>query len=194
MQSPAGEALSPGEEQTVSQFALVAYIADPLGRFLDDLRLELTPGCKPHAHVTVLPPRPLHDEVTETIQQIAEDTKAAAPFRIELGQIEIFEATHVIYLGLARGGNELRHLYGALNSGCLKYAENFPYHPHITIAQNILPEDSARLARIATERWADYRGPREFSVSVLSFVQQVAPSIWLDIAALPLGVAVSVGS
>jgi 2'-5' RNA ligase len=193
MQSPAGVVLSPGEEQTISQFALVAYIPDPLGRFLDDLRLELTPGCKPHAHVTVLPPRPLHDEVTETIQQIAEDTKGAPPFRIELGQIEIFEATHVIYLGLARGGTELRQLYAALNCGCLKYAENFPYHPHITIAQNILPEDSARLARIATERWAEYRGARDFSVSVLSFVQQVAPSIWLDVAALPLGVTVTVG-
>ncbi len=194
MQLPAGEALSLGEAQTLSHFALVAYIPDPLGRFLDDHSTELTPGCKPHAHVTILPPRPLYDDLTETIREIEDDTRGAAAFQIELGEIEMFDATHVIYLGLARGGNELRQLYSALNCGCLKYTENFPYHPHITIAQNILAEDSARLARIATERWAEYRGPRGFSVSVLSFVQHVAPSVWADVAALPLGVAVSVAS
>jgi hypothetical protein len=190
MYSPSGEDQSSGEDQTLSQFALVAYIPDPLGRFLDDLRVELTPGCKPHAHVTILPPRPLHADLTETIRQIADDLKGGAPFRIELGEIEIFEASQVIYLGLARGAAELRQLYGTLNCGCLQYSENFPYHPHITIGQNILPGDTPRLALIAKEKWAQYQGPRGFDVSVLSFVQHVAPSIWADIAALPLGVAV----
>ena len=46
-------------EQRLNVFALVIYIPDPLGRFLDDLRTELVPGCNPHAHVSVLPPRPL---------------------------------------------------------------------------------------------------------------------------------------
>ena len=46
-------------EQRLNVFALVIYIPDPLGRFLDDLRRELVPGCNPHAHVSVLPPRPL---------------------------------------------------------------------------------------------------------------------------------------
>ena len=183
-----GEGASPGEEQTLSQFALVAYIPDPLGSFLDGLRLHLTPGCKPHAHVTVLPPRPICHEVAETIRQIDAGLKEAAPFRIELGEIEIFEGSHVIYLGIARGETELRQLYGALNQGCLKYIEPFPYHPHITIAQNIAPEEAARLAAAAKEWWAGYGGPRGFDVSVLSFVQHVAPSIWADIAALPVGV------
>ncbi len=46
-------------EQRLNVFALVIYIPDPLGRFLDDLRTALVPGCNPHAHVSVLPPRPL---------------------------------------------------------------------------------------------------------------------------------------
>jgi 2'-5' RNA ligase len=194
MQSSGREGQSSGEDLTLSQFALVSYIADPLAGFLDDLRVELTPDCKPHAHVTILPPRPLYYDVTDTIQKIADDIRGAAPFRIEVGEIEIFEASHVIYLGLARGANEMRRLYSALNRGCLKYAEPFPYHPHITIAQNILLEESAGMVRIARERWANYRGPRGFTVSVLSFVQHVAPSIWTDVAALPLGVEVPVGS
>jgi 2'-5' RNA ligase len=187
-----GECQSSGEDQTLSQFALVAYIPDPLGRFLDDLRLELTPDCKPRAHVTILPPRPLHDDLADTIRQIAEDIKGAAPFRIELGEIEIFEASQVVYLGLARGAGELRRLYRTLNCGCLQYNENFPYHPHITLGQNIPPGDAPRLALIAKQKWAQYQGPRGFTVSVLSFVQHVAPSIWADLVAVPLGVEVPV--
>jgi 2'-5' RNA ligase len=194
MQSSARERQSLGEEQTVGQFALVTYIPNPLGRFLDDLRLELTPGCRPRAHVTILPPRPLHDDLKASVQQITEDIRGIAPFRIELGEIAVFEASHVVYLGIARGASELGQLYSALNCGCLKYDENFPYHPHITIGQNILPDETARIAPLATEMWANYRGPRSFEVSVLSFVQHVAPAIWIDVAALPLGMEVPVGS
>jgi 2'-5' RNA ligase len=194
MQSSGSEGQSSGEELTLSQFALVSYIADPLAGFLDDLRVELTPDCNPHAHVTILPPRPLHNDLTDTVQKITEDIRGVAPFRIELGEIEIFEASHVIYLGLARGASELRQLYAALNRGCLKYTEPFPYHPHITIAQNILPEEATGMVLTARERWAQYRGPQDFTVSVLSLVQHVAPSIWTDVAALPLGVEVPVGS
>jgi 2'-5' RNA ligase len=193
MQLPARDRQSLGEELTLGQFALVAYIPNPLARFLDDLRVELTPGCKPHAHVTILPPRPLHGVLQDTVRRIAEDIRGAAPFPIELGEIEIFEASHVIYLGLARGKSELLRLYSALNCGSLKYTENFPYHPHITIAQNILPEEAARMAPAARKRWAGYRGPRGFVVSVLSFVQHVAPYLWVDVAALPLDVDVPVG-
>src|ERR1035438_9490908 len=46
-------------EERLNVFALVIYIHDPLGSFLDDLRRQLVPGCNPHAHVSVLPPRPL---------------------------------------------------------------------------------------------------------------------------------------
>jgi hypothetical protein len=131
MQLPARERQLLGEELTLGHFALVSYIPDPLARFLDDLRVELVPYCRPHAHVTILPPRPLHDPLKDIVQGIAEDIRGAAPFPIELGEIEIFEASHVIYLGLARGTNELLQLYRALNHGSLKYTENFPYHPHI---------------------------------------------------------------
>jgi 2'-5' RNA ligase len=190
MQPVGSQSRSVANDPTVGHFALVAYLPDPLATFLDDLRVELTPDCKPHAHVTILPPRPFYDDLKEAVQQIADDIRGAAPFRIELGEMEIFEATHVIYLGLARGGRELRQLYAALNCGCLQYKENFPYHPHITIVQNIVPDEAARLKPIVKERWAQYGGPRGFWVFELSFVQQVAPSIWADVANVPLGVEV----
>jgi 2'-5' RNA ligase len=180
-------------EQTVGHFALVAYIPDPLARFLDDLRVELTPGSKPRAHVTILPPRPLYDALNITIQQMSDNLRQATPFRVELGQIEVFEASHVIFLGLANGSVDLRRLYNRLNRGCLQYTETFPYHPHITIAQNIRPEEVQGMTSTAREKWQAYAGPRGFTVSSLSFVQHVALSIWTDVATLPLGVEVAVG-
>jgi 2'-5' RNA ligase len=193
MESPDGAVPSRGVEPTLGHFALVCYIPDPLARFLDDLRLELTPDCSPHAHVTILPPRPLQHDLKEVIQQIAESTRVFAPFWIETGQIEVFDVSNVIYLGLSRGAAELKSLYKALNCGPLSFREIFRYEPHITIAQNLSSEDAARLAAVAQERWAAYQGPRGFPVASLSFVQHVAPSIWADVAALPLGVEVPVG-
>ena len=53
-----GPSQIPAEER-LNVFALVIYIPDPLGLVLDDLRRELVPTYNPHAHVSVLPPRPL---------------------------------------------------------------------------------------------------------------------------------------
>ena len=179
--------------QTLGHFALVSYIQDPLARFLDDLRLELTPGYKPHAHVTVLPPRPLHSDLSEAIHQLAENCRSVQPFRVELGEIQVFEASSVVYLGIRDGVRELRELYRLLNRGALQYKENFPYHPHITIAQNIVPEQAPRLSALAKEKWAGYQGPRGFLVSSLSLVQNVAPAIWADVVEVPIGLEVPVG-
>ena len=193
MQSSAGGRQSLTGEQTLGQFALVAYVPDPLARFLDDLRLELTPDCNPHAHVTILPPRPINEDLQDTVQQIIDDIRGVPPFWTQLGDIEIFETSSVLYIGLSQGRAELRRLYHALNCGCLEYSENFPYHPHITIGQNIPPADVQLMAALARQKWAAYTGPRGFMVSTLSFVQHVAPSIWADVAALPLGAGVAVG-
>ncbi len=176
-----------GEELTLGQFALVGYIPDPLARFLDDLRLELTPGCNPRAHVTVLPPRPLHHALKDTIELITEESRGYPTFRVEAGEIEIFDTSNVVYLSLAKGMKELRALYSVLNRGPLQFRESFPYYPHITVAQDLSPEDAVQIAAAARECWEGYQGPRGFTVSTLSLVQHVAPSVWTDIAALSLG-------
>ena len=146
MLSPDGDG-QPGE-QTLGQFALVSYIPDPLARFLDDLRMELTPGCNPRAHVTILPPRPLDNDVDvkDTVQLLVEECRNLPPFRVEPGDIRVFEESNVVYLDIARGIDELTEFYRVLNRGPLEYKESFPYHPHITIAQNIAPDQAPRLA------------------------------------------------
>jgi 2'-5' RNA ligase len=192
MQSCSGLGLSGSGEKTLGEFALVSYIPQPLAGFLDELRLELTPGCDPHAHVTILPPRPIQEDLKLTVRQIAEVMKNYPPFEVELGEVEVFEKSRVIYISLARGLRELRQLYDALNHGCLSFSEHFPYHPHITIGQNIKAEQLSERVAMARQKWASYKSPRHFTVSMLSFVQHVAPAIWADVSAIPVGTAVPV--
>jgi 2'-5' RNA ligase len=174
--------------RTLGQFALVSYIPDPLAGFLDRLRLDLTPNCNPRAHVTVLPPRPIANEcdLKELTEHLEEEGRIALPFDVTLGDIEVFPATKVIYVALARGERELHALHENLNSGQLEYDGPFPYHPHITVAQDFEPEQVEEFTRIARERWKNYEGPRRFTVDCLSFVQNVAPGMWCDVARIPL--------
>jgi len=183
-----------GGGRTLSQFALVSYLPDPLGAFLDQLRLDLTPDCRPHAHVTILPPRPLHAEINSMIQELAEETRLFPPFEIVLGEIRVFPVSNVIYVSIARGEHQLHALHENLNSGQLEYDGPFPYHPHITIAQDICPpEKGPELAARAREAWQAYDGPRNFMVEKLSFVQNVAPQTWVDVAQVPLAMPVAAG-
>jgi 2'-5' RNA ligase len=184
------------EAKLVGQYALVNYVPGPLAEFLDELRLELTPGCNPRAHVTVLTPRPLHrkpeDAIREISRKISEARREAGPFTVAMSSVEIFPGSDVVYMELACGGEELRRLYQSLNSGMLACPEIFPYHPHITLAQHLTFGQAARLAASARERWAAWEGPRTFEVAEISLVRNVAPTIWEDVVTLPLTAPVPV--
>src|SRR6185312_13880236 len=97
-----------GDARTVSQFALVSYVPAPLSQFLDGLRIRLTPQAKPHAHVTVLPPRPVYADLEELKKRLTPALRDVNPFRIELGSIKVFPVSNVIYLSIAQGDSELR--------------------------------------------------------------------------------------
>lgn len=173
--------------EPVNQFALVIYIPDPMGRFLDDLRQEVVPSCVPHAHVTILPPRPLATDPLAARKAARSLIRDFPPFELEAGEIEIFRATDVIYIGLARGGDELRTVHEALNTGPLWFAEPFAYHPHITLAQGLSHNQVEPLYRTACRRWADYRGPRSFWAYTAAFVQNTSSNFWLDLEEVALG-------
>ena len=122
-----------------TQFALVSYIADPLGLFLDRLRLEMVPGCKPHAHVTILPPRPVSGQASVAAEELERRLNGFSAFEVGLGDIAVFPASHVIFLSIEKGATELREMYATLNRGNVAFEEPFPYHPHITLAQKFDP-------------------------------------------------------
>ena len=168
------------------QFALVSYIPDPLGRFLDELRLELVPNCSPHAHVTVLPPRPIQGCAEEAADQIRALSESFEDLEVELGEVAMFPESKVVYISLRRGEQDLHRMYRALNQGAVRFQEPYPYHPHITLVQNVEPERVPQMFDHAVERWSQYSGPRAFTVQKLDFVKNVNGSCWKDLASIEL--------
>jgi hypothetical protein len=169
-------------KQHLDVFALVIYVPEPLGRFLDDLRRELAPGCNPHAHVSVLPPRPLAVEWQAASGQARALAEGWAPFDIELTGLQIFPVTNVIYLEIGAGAADLRRMHAAMNTGALEFREPFPYHPHITLAQEISPAEVQSIHDLARRRWKEYRGGGVFRAERTMFVQNKLDNCWLDLA------------
>ena len=178
-------------EQRLNVFALVIYVPDPLGSFLDDLRRQLVPGCNPHAHVSVLPPRPLAVDWQVAGEQGRACAANWAPFDIVLDRLRIFPVTNVIYLELGQGAPQMCRIHEAMNSQALEFHEPFEYHPHITLAQEIPPGQVAEVNRLARELWDGYTGPRGFRAERAAFVQSTLGNRWIDLAEFSLA-AISV--
>jgi len=178
-------------EERLNIFALVIYIPDLLGKFLDDLRRELVPHYNPHAHISVLPPRPLAVDWRVASQQARNLLESWTPFDIELGAIERFLVTDVVYINVQEGGSELRRLHGAINSETLEFQEPFPYHPHVTLAQEIPHETVAHIQDVSFARWRDFKGPRTFRADRAVFVQNTLNGQWIDLAEYSMGAVVA---
>jgi hypothetical protein len=177
-------------EERLNVFALVIYIPDPLGQFLDDLRRELVPHYQPCAHVSVLPPRPLSVDWRLASAQLRELAQMWRPFDIELTEITVFPVTDVIYLELGEGREQLREMHAAMASKWLAFEEPFAYHPHVTLAQEIPHEQVDVLCQQAQHRWQEYAGPRRFHANRAVFVQSTRSNCWIDLAEYSLGLAV----
>jgi hypothetical protein len=174
-------------EQRLNVFALVIYVPGPLGVFLDDFRRKLVPGCNPHAHVSLLPPRPLAVEWPVASDQLRAVMERSAPFEIELTRIAIFPVTDVIYIEIGDGAAELRRIHAAMNTESLKFQDPFPYHPHITLAQELKPDNVAATNELAEDLWRKFPGPRRFPAEEAVFVQNSVGNCWIDLAEYSLG-------
>ncbi len=174
-------------EQRLNVFALVIYIPGPLGIFLDDLRRELAPGCNPHAHVSVLPPRPLAVEWEEASNHARTLIEGRPPFRIDLADVDMFPVTNVTFIEVGKGAPELVRMHAAMIEGPLQFNEPFTYHPHITLAQDIPPELSAEIHETARRRWQEYQGVRSFQAEHAVFVQNTLNNHWIDLAEFRFG-------
>lgn len=168
------------------QFALVSYLPDPLARFLDDLRFELVPGCSARAHVTILPPRRITGTPDEAYREIRELARRFDPFTLRLGDVELFDASHVVYIEIASGREKLFDMHGAMNSGVLRFQEAFPYCPHITLAQRLEPDAAGAAFETAQRKWKAFGFSRSFPVETLHFVESDDGKCWRDLGEVVL--------
>jgi 2'-5' RNA ligase len=171
------------------QYAVVAYVKDGLGRFVEELRRAFDPlyGHLP-AHITVLPPRCLQvpeSEARRTLEALCRDQQR---FEIAFGDVESFvPRTPVVFIRLAHAAYKMRELHDRLNTGPLLSDEPWPYMPHLTIIKSEEPERAQVVLPEIRERWAQYQGSRRTLIDELTFVRQTQGLHWEDLAPIQLG-------
>jgi 2'-5' RNA ligase len=172
----------------ISRYALVAYVRNPVGEFVEQLRRELHPyTAHMAAHLTILPPRELTGSEASALEFLEEACSHVVPFVVEVGDVETFlPTTPTVFIQVKRAAYRIRELHDQLCSKGLLCAENWPYIPHLTILKADTDEQALAALLIARERWAQFTGARQVLVEQLTFVREKDGS-WQDVAQLPLG-------
>ena len=171
------------------RYALVAYVHNQVGEFVEKLRKELHPEL-PHlaAHVTILPPRYLQGSEPGVVETLERHCKDLEPFEVSLGEIETFiPVTPTVFVRVAHAAYRMRELHDLLNIEGLAYNEEWPYMPHLTIVKMGAENEAQHAYRMARMRWAEFEGNRCIEVRDLTFVREEAPYHWVDLATVPLG-------
>lgn len=90
-------------------------------------------------HVTLLPPTPVRTgQMGEINDHLAAAARASAPFQMHLSGTGTFRpVSPVVFVQVARGVSNCEVLERAVRSGPLLRDLEFPYHPHVTVAQDV---------------------------------------------------------
>jgi len=171
------------------RYALVAYLKNPAGTFVESLRRELHPDL-PHlaAHLTMLPPRALQGTESAALQVLERICDAEEPFEVTLGDVETFiPITPTVYIRVEAGAARMSELHSKLNTEALAFKEEWPYIPHLTIVKMTAEPPAQTAFQLARDRWAHYAGARRILVERLTFVREVALNQWVDLAPVRLG-------
>src|SRR5437660_6207427 len=171
------------------RYALVAYVRNPVGEFVEHLRRELHPEL-PHlpAHLTLLPPRCLQGGELSALAMLEEVCSQVAPFEITLGDVETFvPVTPTVFIRVAHAGYKMRELHDRLNTKVLLSEEEWPYMPHLTIVKMGTEQQARNAFKIGHQRWNSYTGTRRARIAELTFVREERENCWVDLAPVPLG-------
>ncbi len=180
-----------------SRYALVAYLNNPAGEFVENLRRELHPEL-PHlaAHLSILPPRPLRGSESAALQVIERICASETPFEVTLGEVETFiPATPTVYIRVDVAAARMSELHAKLNTEALAFKEEWLYTPHLTIVKMSSEQPAHAAFQLARSRWSEYSGPRRVRLDKLMFVREEArervpdgmPNCWVDLAPVLLG-------
>jgi len=170
------------------RYALVAYVKNPAGEFVENLRRELHPDL-PHmaAHLTILPPRPLQGTEPAALQLLDQLCGQEEPFSVTLGSMETFvPVTPTVYIRVEEA-SRLCELHNRLNTGVLAFREEWPYIPHLTIVKMSAEPPAKNAFELARDRWDRYTGSRRILLEKLTFVREEERNCWIDLAPVPLG-------
>ena len=172
----------------LSRYALVTYVRNPVGEFVESLRRELHPStAHMAAHLTILPPRELQGSEAKALEFLEEACGLVLPFDVELGDVETFlPTTPTVFIQVARAAYRLRELHDQLSVNSFGCTESWPYMPHLTIVKTDNDLQANEAYTIARQRWLQYTGPRRVHVDQLMFVREDGDT-WHDVAPVHLG-------
>ena len=114
-------------------------------------------------HVTLLPPTPVATHVLDEVEaHLCAAAASRQPFVMHLLGTGTFRpVSPVVFIQIARGVADCEVLEKAIRIGPLGRPLDFPYHPHVTVAQDVSDEAldvaydglSGFVARFAVERF-----------------------------------------
>jgi 2'-5' RNA ligase len=162
-------------------FAVVGYVPEPAGEFINRLRREFEPDCPARAHITILPPRPLPCSPDDAWRQLRGSLSDFHALHIELQEVKIFPDSHVIYLSIGAGYQDLENMHQQLDRGLCRGDEAWRYIPHITLARPAESQDLAANLDLASRRWEDFEHARDFTLDEVTFVQNTSGEDWTDL-------------
>ena len=175
------------------RYALVAYLNNPAGGFVENLRRELHPDL-PHlaAHLTILPPRPLQGSEDSALQVLERICGKEEPFEVTLGDVGTFiPVTPTVYIRVDAAAARMSELHSKLNTEALAYKEEWPYIPHLTIVKMTAEPPAQKAFQMARDRWCHYSGSRRILLERLTFVREDIRdgtlNCWVDLASVDLG-------
>jgi 2'-5' RNA ligase len=171
-----------------SRYALVTYVRNPVGEFVEQLRRELHPTtAHMAAHLTILPPRELTGTEAAALEFLEEACSRVIPFSVDLGDVETFlPTTPTVFIAVQHAASRMRQLHDQLCRRGLHCEETWPYTPHLTIVKTEQDDQARAASVVARQRWAQFSGKRQVQVEELMFVREHA-GCWQDLAPLPLG-------
>lgn len=131
-------------------------VPEPWVSEITDLRLALgdEQAAQVPAHVTLLPPVPVAPcDRTRIIRHLRAVARRQVPFRISIGGGGSFRpVTSVAYIDVREGADVCAHLAEDVRCGPLDQELRFPYHPHVTLAQEV-DDEPLRRAQVLAQRF-----------------------------------------
>ena len=131
-------------------------VPDPWGERLQDYRIglgdDLASGIP--THITLLPPVDVEDELVPGIHEhLAAVASRTAPFTVHLRGTGTFRpVSPVVFVNVVEGISSCEQLAVKVRQGPLAVDQQFPYHPHVTVAHHLAEPELDR----AFEEMADF--------------------------------------
>lgn len=134
-------------------------------------------------HVTLLPPTVVDAADVPSIEaHLAQAARAVQPFAMHLSGTGTFRPiSQVVFVQVAAGLAECEMLEARVRSGPAGRPLDFPYHPHVTVAQDV----AAAALDVVYEGLSDFVA--RFGVGSFTMYERGTDGTWLPRRSFPLG-------